>query len=487
MAKMRSSINFRLIIKVIGLLLLIEGGFMLTAVPFSLYYGESIWPLVIPAIFTAFIGLILYLFTWKSRQLNIGKHEGYIIVTFSWVVISLFGAIPFILSNSIGNYSDAFFETISGFTTTGASILKDIESLPKGILFWRSLTHWIGGMGIIVLSLAILPILGIGGMQLFVAEVPGPTPDKIHPRITQTAKRLWGIYVMLTGIQTILLMFGGMNLFNALCHAFGTMATGAFSTQNTSIAGYSPYIQYVVILFMILAGTNFTIHYHALHRQFKKVRGNEEYRNYLFLLIGISLLVGGGLFFLSELPFEESIRTSLFQVVSIVTTTGYVTTNYLAWPMVLWVIIFLLMFTGGCTGSTGGGIKMVRQMLLFKNSTTELKRLVHPMAIIPIRLNRKVIPQNIIFNVLAFFVLYMLTFAFGTLFMSILGLDFQTAIGSVAATLGNIGPGIGGVGPVENYAAIPFVGKWFLSFLMLLGRLELFTVLILLSPAFWRR
>lgn len=487
MAKFRTSINFRLITKVIGLLLLIEGAFMISAVPFSLYYGESIRPLIISAVSTAGVGFILFLFTRKSKQSNIGKREGYIIVSLSWLVISIFGAIPFLLSNSMSNYTDAFFETISGFTTTGASILNDIEGLPKGILFWRSLTHWIGGMGIIVLSLAILPILGIGGMQLFVAEVPGPTPDKLHPRITQTAKRLWNIYVMLTGVQTLLLMFGGMNLFDALCHAFGTMATGGFSTQNTSIAEYSPYIQYVVIVFMILAGTNFTIHYHALHGRFKRVWENEEYRNYLFLLVGIGIILGLGLFFLSTLPFEESLRSSLFQVVSIVTTTGYVTVDYLAWPMIIWVVIFLLMFTGGCAGSTGGGIKMVRQMLLFKNSTTELKRLIHPMAIIPIRLNRRVIPQNIIFNVLAFFVLYMLIFAFGTLLMSMIGLDFKTAIGSVAATLGNIGPGIGGVGPVENYANIPFFGKWFLSFLMLLGRLELFTVLILLSPAFWRR
>jgi len=495
-----SKINIRLIAKLIGLLLVIEGLFMFTSLPFSIYYGDSdnlsfslfngkddFWALVISGIFVIVVGIILWFSAPQKLKKNLGKREGYIIVTFTWIIISLFGSLPFILSGTIPNFTNAFFETMSGFTTTGASILNDIESLPKGILFWRSMTHWIGGMGIIVLSIAILPVLGIGGMQLFVAEVPGPTPDKIHPRITQTAKRLWAIYVMLTILETGLLMFGGMDLFDAICHAFGTMATGGFSTQNASIANYSPYIQYIIILFMILAGTNFTLHYFALHGRLKRVWQNEEYRYYISAIAVITVIITVALVFIYGSGFENGFRSAMFQVVSIITTTGYVTADYLQWPFFVWLIIFLLMFAGGCAGSTGGGIKMMRQLLLLKSSTLELKRLIHPHAIIPVRFNGKPVSQDIIFNILAFFLIYALIFCVGSVFMSMLGLNFETAIGSVAATIGNIGPGIGSVGPTGNYAGIPGVGKWFLSFLMLLGRLELFTVLILLSPAFWKR
>lgn len=461
---------------------------MLACLPFSYYFDENdSWALIASGVFTSFVGTILWIFTRGVDKKQIGKREGYIIVTFAWIIISVFGALPFVISKTIPNYTDAFFETISGFTTTGATILTDVEAMPKGLLFWRSMTHWIGGMGIIVLSLAILPILGIGGMQLFVAEVPGPAPDKLHPRITQTAKRLWGIYVLLTGLETILLMFGGMSLFDALCHAFGTMATGGFSTQNNSIIDYSPYIQYIIIIFMIIAGTNFTLHFFVLRGYFKKVWNNEEYRFYIYTLLIVSTVITTALLVSHHTGFEKDFRDALFQTVSIITTTGYVTADYLSWPFFVWLLIFMLMFTGGSAGSTGGGVKMVRQLLLLKNSRLELKRLLHPQAVIPVRLNGKTIPQNVIFNVLAFFLIYTLIFAFGSLFMSMLGLDFETSIGSVAATLGNIGPGIGSVGPVSNYSEIPITGKWFLSFLMLLGRLELFTVLVLFSRVFWKK
>ncbi|MCB9016029.1 MAG: TrkH family potassium uptake protein [Lentimicrobiaceae bacterium] len=472
---------------------------MLSCLGFSIWYdrdfannlsffnpNHDFLPLLVSGSGISIIGLLLWIANKRLEQNSIGKREGYIIVSFSWIIISLFGAIPFLISGVAQNYTDAFFETMSGFTTTGASIFTDIESIPKGILFWRSLTHWIGGMGIIVLSLAILPILGIGGMQLFVAEVPGITPDKLHPRIKQTAKRLWGIYVLLTLVLTILLMFGGMNLFDALCHAFGTLATGGFSTKNDSIAGFSPYIQYVIIIFMFLAGTNFTLHHFGLKGHLKKVWDNEEFRNYLYLLVASSVIIALALFFIQGDTAEKSFRDALFQVVSIVTTTGYITTDYLLWPFFAWFLIFLLMFTGGCAGSTGGGIKMVRILLLFKNSLLELKRLIHPQAIIPVRLNRKSVPQSIIFNVLAFFLIYIIIFAFGSLAMSMMGLEFESAVGSVAACIGNIGPGLGQVGPVLNFSLVPDPGKWLLSLLMLLGRLELFTVLILFSPAFWR-
>lgn len=497
---MRSRINLNIIAKAIGILLTIEGVFVLLSLPFSMYYsdpdysqihlfqpGRDFWPMLLSAAMMITVGLVL---TWLYRHAStaLSKREGFIIVTSSWVVISFFGAFPFFLSGDIPSYTDAFFETMSGLTTTGATILNDIEAMPKGLLFWRSMTHWIGGMGIIVLSLAILPFFGIGGMSLFVAEVPGPTPDKLHPRITATAKRLWGIYVLLTFVETLLLMAGGMDLFNGLTHSFGTMATGGFSPKNTSIAEFSPYIQYIIVLFMVLAGTNFTLHYLALHGRIKEVFRNEEYRYFLGILGVFTLLITSFLIFNGFAGWEESFRKGLFQVVSIVTTTGYITSDYLTWPVSLWVIIFMLMFIGGSAGSTGGGIKVMRQLLIFKNSFLELKRMVHPNAIIPVRFNQKTVGRNVIYNILAFFVLYLIIFALSLIVMSlVMGLDFETAVGSVAATIGNIGPGIGGVGPVENYAAIPAVGKWFLALLMLIGRLELFTVLILFSRGFWKR
>lgn len=482
-----TKINWKIIFQILGFLLIIEGIFMLTGIPFSLYYcEEKCMNLLYSGLITSCTGGVIWLLTRNAIR-NIGKREGYIIVSLSWIIISLFGTLPYLMSEAIPSFTDAFFETISGFTTTGASILTDIESLPKGILFWRAMTHWIGGMGIIVLSVAILPILGIGGMQLFVAEMPGITPDKLHPRITQTAKRLWMIYVILTFAETILLMVGGLDLFDAICHSFATMATGGFSTQNASVANYSPYIQYIIIIFMIFAGTNFTLHYLALHGKLKDIWNNEEYRYYILFSFGFALLIAIVLVINGSFGIEESFRNSLFQVVSIVTTTGFVTSDYLIWPGHLWMIIFLLMFIGGSAGSTGGGIKIARQILLLKNSALEFKRMIHPQAIIPVRFNRKVVPQEIIHLVMAFFLFYVLTFFAGTFILSLLGLDFETAVGATIASLGNIGPGIGGVGPIENYGALSNTTKWITSFLMLLGRLELFTVLILFSPAFWKK
>lgn len=481
-------INWRIIFQILGFLLIIEGTFMFFGIPISIYYcGNKCFSLLYSGAITLLTGSLIWFFTRKADK-HIGKREGYIIVSASWIVISLFGTLPYLISGAIPGFTDAFFETISGFTTTGASIISDIESVPKGILFWRSVTQWIGGMGIIVLSVAILPLLGIGGMQLFVAEMPGITPDKLHPRITYTAKRLWFIYVLLTITQTIFLMFGGMDLFDSLCHAFATMATGGFSTQNTSVANFSPYIQYVIILFMILAGTNFTLHYFALHGKLRAVWRNEEYRNYIrftfaFVIIISALLMIDGY----QGSVEKTFRDSLFQVVSIVTTTGFVSSDYMIWSSHIWIFLFLLMFIGGSAGSTGGGIKVARQVILIKSSALEFKKMIHPRAIIPLRFNKKTVSPQIIHLVMSFFLLYLMTFFFGTFIMIFLGLDFESAVGATIATLGNIGPGIGDVGSVENYAWIPTGGKWFLSFLMLLGRLELFTVLIIFTPTFWRK
>ncbi|MEN8192307.1 MAG: potassium transporter TrkG [Bacteroidota bacterium] len=481
-------INFRVIFNIVGFLLILDGIAMMLGIPFSVYFNDDdIFALLISGAGTAIFGFLLYYFT-KGSDKEIRKREGYIVVSLGWIAMTIFGAIPFIVHGSIPNITDAFFETMSGFTTTGASILNDIESMPHGLLFWRSLTQWLGGMGFIVLSLAILPILGIGGMQLFVAEVPGPTKDKIHPRVRETAKRLWGIYVLFTFVEAVLLYVGGMEFFDSICHSLTTMATGGFSTKQSSIAHFnSPFIQYVIVIFMFMAGMNFSLHYYWLHRKIKPLSQNEEFRFYSLLIFGFAFLITLGLVVNSSTDLETTFRDSLFQVVSMITTTGFVTADYEMWGVFYHVIFFLLLFIGGSAGSTGGGIKVVRHLLLIKNSALELRRLIHPRAVIPVRFNKTTVHQEIVFNIMAFLLFYIAIFVFGTLVLSFIGLDFLTSMGAVATSLGNVGPAIATVGPVDNFAHIPAFAKWFLSFLMLMGRLELFTVLIIFSPSFWKK
>lgn len=480
--------NYRVIINIMGTLLMLNGAFMLSCIPFSMYYREGdLWAIVMSAMITIAVGFSMWFFTAKSKNKEMKKRDGYLVVTAGWLFMSFFGSLPYILSGSIPNLTDAFFETISGFSTTGATILTDIEAVNKGILFWRSLTQWIGGMGIIVLTVAILPILGIGGMQLFVAEAPGISPDKLQPRIKETAKRLWLIYLGLTLAETALLWIGGMSFYDAINHALTTMATGGFSTKNASIAYFtSPFIQYTIIAFMFLAGTNFTMTYFALHGNFKKVIRNEEFRFYSGFCIMISLIVGLVIFGLGLDEFEKALRDALFQVVSIITTTGYITADYTSWTPFITVLFFVMMFFGASAGSTAGGVKIVRHIILIKNSILELKRQLHRNAVIPVRFNGKAVSGEITYNILAFIMIYIFVFAVGSVMMGVLGEDFNTAMGSVATCLGNIGPGIGSVGPVDNFASISAPGKWLLSFFMLLGRLELFTVLILFTPYFWK-
>lgn len=461
---------------------------MFLTIPVTLIYGEhdSLY-FLISGLITILVGGFSYFINHKAEK-TISKRDGYIIVVMAWILFSVFGSLPYILTGAIPSYTDAFFETISGFTTTGATILNDIESLSHGLLFWRSLTQWLGGMGIIVLSLAVLPLLGIGGMQLFIAEVPGPTPDKLHPRIKETAKRLWYIYIIFTFTEIILLWIGDMKLFDAINHGFTTMSTGGYSTKQASI-GYwdSPYIQYVITFFMILAGANFTLSYFALHLRFKKITQNEEFKYYLSFVLVFTLIISIIMYLTTDKGIENSFRSSIFQVVSIMTTTGYVTSNYLSWVPILGMLIIVLMFFGGSAGSTGGGVKIVRVVLLFKNSALELKRLIHPNAVLPVRLNKCSVDPQIITNVLAFVSFYLLILISSMIVLSALGCDLPTSMGAAAASLGNIGPGIGDVGPMSNYSQLPVFGKWFLSFLMLVGRLELFTVIVLFSPEFWRK
>ncbi|MFH2142417.1 MAG: TrkH family potassium uptake protein [Bacteroidota bacterium] len=480
--------NYRFIINILGFLLMLEGFFIALSSIISLIYRESdFWPLIISSSISIFVGFFCWLFN-RNITREVGTREGYIVVSIGWILFSVFGAIPFYLSGAIPSYTDAFFETMSGFTTTGASILNDIEAIPHGLLFWRSLTQWLGGMGIIVLSLAILPLLGIGGMQLFVAEVPGIKADKLHPRIKETAKRLWGIYLLFTFSETILLWIGGMTLFDAVNHAFTTMATGGYSTKQASISYWqSPFIHYVITIFMIFAGTNFTLSYFALNRKFKKIWKDEEFRFYIGVILCFTFVVTLVLYLTQSFGIEKSFRDAFFQVVSIITTTGYMTVDYLLWGPFLIIVIFVAMFFGGSAGSTGGGMKIVRILLVLKNSILEMKRLIHPNAVIPVRYNKQTVSVSIMSNILAFIVIYILIFVLGTLIMAGMGLDFESAMGSVVSSLGNIGPGIGTVGPAANFHDIPDAGKWFLSLLMLIGRLEIFTVLIILSPAFWKK
>jgi len=433
------------------------------------------------------LGLAGY-FLFKTERKEISHREGCAIVGLGWILICLIGALPYIFAGTFPSITDACFESASGFTTTGASVLNEIEGLPKGILFWRSFTHWLGGMGIILLSMAILPMLGVGGMQLFQAEVPGPVADRLKPRIRETAKTLWMVYILLSFVQIFLLLLGGMDIFEAVCHTFGTMATGGFSTKDASIAHYnSAYIETVIIIFMFIAGANFSLHYQLLSGKPNRYFRDPEFRFYLSSIVIIGLVLTLLLRFSVHGGWAISLREAFFQVVSIITTTGYVTADYETWPLFLQYLIFVLMFFGGCAGSTGGGVKCIRILLLFKQAYKEIYRLIHPQAVSTIKLGKKTVSDEVMESVLGFFLIYVGILMIGSLAMSMLGLDFQSAIASVTACIGNIGPGLGVVGPAENYSSIVPAGKWILILCMIFGRLEIFTLLILFMPQFWKK
>ena len=493
-------LNYQIILHVMGLLLLCNGGFMLLATLVSWFYQDGVTlEISTAALITLFIGT-LFMFTTRGHSKEVKVREGYIIVTFGWIFMALSGALPYVISEAIPGFTNAFFETMSGYTTTGASILNDIEAIPKGILFWRSLTHWIGGMGIIVLAIAILPLLGIGGMQLFSAESPGPSADKLKPRITDTAKRLWLIYVSYTLAETILLWVAGMSFFDAINHAFSTLSTGGFSTKNASLAFWNdnPVIQYIVIIFMLLAGSNFVLSYFAFKGKISKVLHDDEFKWYIYFICGFTAISALIVYLQADVSIssidhpmvwgkgESAFRHSLFQVLTVITTTGFVSADFTMWTPFLTILYFGLFFLGGSAGSTAGGVKVMRHIIMIKNGITEFRRTLHPNAILPVRFNGKSISKEIVFNILGFFILYMLSFIIGAVVLAALGLDFETAIGGAASSLGNIGPAFGALSPVNNFDMLPDFGKWWCTFLMLIGRLELFTVLILLTPFFWR-
>jgi trk system potassium uptake protein TrkH len=431
------------------------------------------------------MAVIFYSVSRKAEFSDINIRESILSVVTSWVIICLAGTLPYVISRSIPSFINAFFESTSGFTTTGSSILVDIEILPKSILFYRSLSHWIGGLGIILLVILILPTLNIGGYRIFTLE--STLQEKTHPRLKDMAFRLLLIYLLLSGAEIVLLCAGGMNLFESACHTFGTVATGGFSPKNSSMAGYSPYLQYVVMIFMLLAGMNFLMHYYLLKRNYKKITGNDELRFYLVFILISGSLITGILFFKTERSMETAFRDSFFQVLSILTSTGFASSDYLTWPRITWILLYFLLFMGACTGSTSGGIKMARHLLMLKNIRGTFKKMLNPNVISVIRLNGNEIPAGFMTKVITFILLYLSVYAVSSLLLVTTGLDAETASSAVLTCMGNIGPGIGTVGPVNNFNHITDFGKVLLSLLMIIGRLEIFSIFLVFTPAFWRK
>jgi trk/ktr system potassium uptake protein len=484
-------VNVKHVGNVVGLLLVFASSSMLLTAGVAAFAADGTADaFLISAVLTFTVGAGLFALTELTGDLS--AREGFAIVTLAWLATGLFGALPFVFSGVTDSFAAAAFESISGFTTTGATVFSDIEALPAGILFWRALTHWLGGMGIIVLVIAILPFLGVGGMQLFKAEVPGPTLERLRPRMTQTAKLLWFVYVGLTGAQTVLYLFGGMSLFDAVTHSFATLATGGFSTKNASMGGFeSPYLHYVTILFMYMAGINFTLHFRALSGRPLYLK-DAEWRFYTWLLAAAAAVLivtnlVSGTYEASISGMETAIRDSLFQATSLTTTTGFVTADYEVWHPFAQMVLFMLLFTGGMAGSTGGGVKIMRVMLLLKHTAIEIRRHLHPRAIMLARVGRQVVREPIMANVIGFVILYFLLVLAGAGVLAMFGVDLLTALGASAATVGNIGPGLGSVGAVDNYGWMSGPVLTVLSFLMIVGRLEIYTVLLLLHPETWKK
>ena len=497
-----SKFNYRLISYIIGLLLLFNSAAILITSFVSFLLKDGFFNNIIYASLCCLvIGSIIMFFSRNPTKV-INRRDGYLIVILGWLTMVFSGTLPYIFTETINNIPDLIFETMSGYTTTGSSIISDIESLPQSIIFWRSMTHWLGGMGIIVLAIAILPLLGIGGMQLFSAEAPGSgiSGDKIHPRISNTAKRLWFIYIGLTLAETLLLNFAGMSLFDAINHSMSNIATGGFSTKNDSLSHWNsiPLIQYIIVFFMILAGTNFLLIYLSIIGKFKKLIYNTEFIWFIVLIsffVIITTIILNTNIDLNSTNFdhpqvygklEASFRHALFQVVAVMTTTGFVTGDFAGWSPFLTMLFFGLMFFGASSGSTSGGIKISRHLILIKNGFLEFKRSLHPNAILPLRYNHSVVKKEVVVNILAFFMLYLILFIIGAAVLSTQGLDFISSIGGSAASIGNVGPALGSIGPAFNYEQITGFAKIWCSFLMLVGRLELFTILIIFTPYFWK-
>jgi len=477
------------ILNIVGILTFFLGLTMLLPLLFGLYYSDqSVIPLTYSIVITVFFGILIYASCKNSKTDFITQREGMAIVAIGWAVVGFFAALPFYFGGCFNTFTDAMFESVSGFTTTGASVLTNIENVSKGLLLWRSFIQWLGGMGIIVLSIAILPFIGVGGIELYKAEVPSPIPDKLKPRIRETSMVLWKVYILLTLLEIFFLLFGGMDFFNALCHSFTTMPTGGFSTKNSSIAYFdSVYIDVVIITFMFLAGINFSLHYQMLKNKPLAIWRDPEGRFFIGLVILLTTIVTLNIYGNAFETIGQSIRFGLFQVVSIITTTGFATFDYEKWPAMSQLILLLCMFLGACAGSTGGGMKCIRIIICIKYCYKELFLFIHPHSVMQIKIGGKSVPENIIRSIIGFLSLYIGLFVISSILLSGMGVDFITSFSAVAAAIGNIGPGFGLVGPVENFANIPCLGKWLLIWCMLLGRLEIYTVIILFVPEFWRK
>ncbi|KAA6352261.1 Trk system potassium uptake protein TrkG [termite gut metagenome] len=471
-----------------GFLIWVETVMLLCCIGVSAFYGEDdLRAFVVTSVITFVAGGGL-LIMGKKADRQFGKRDSIIIVSTSWIIVSIFGMLPFYISGYVPSITNAFFETMSGFTSTGSTILDNIETLPHGLLFWRSMTQWVGGLGIVFFTIAVLPIFGVGNLQLFAAEGSGISNDKVFPRIGVTAKWIWSIYFGLTGIVIGLLLFGGMDWFDSICHSFTTTATGGYSIKQNNIAHYnSPFIEYVISIFMTISGINFTLLLLFVNGKFRKFFLDAELKWYLSSVVIFTLFITIGLNHTTSLGLEESFRKALFQVTSIHTSTGFVTDDYMIWQPVLWGALVILMLIGGCAGSTAGGIKCLRMVILTKVSKNEFKHIIHPNAVLPVRINKQVVSPNIVSGVLAFIFIYLIIIIFGTLFMMGAGVGFMESIGAVISSIGNMGQSIGKIGPAYSWNFLPDAAKWLLSFLMLVGRLELFTVLILFSPDFWEK
>lgn len=477
------------VLKLVGLLIFFLGLFMAAPLCISLISRDgSASALISSMIITCAAGALLIVSSIKDRNPHLSHRDGVSIVAIGWIAAGLFGALPFLISGSIATFTDAYFESVSGFTTTGASILKDIERLPDSVLLWRSIIQWLGGMGIIVLSIAILPFLGVGGMQLYKAEIPSPVVDKLKPRISDTARALWKVYILFTVLEILLLLMGGMSFFDAVNHTFCTMPTGGFSTKNASIAHYnSPYFDAVIIVFMLLSGINFSLHYRLLQGDFKVFWKDDECQVFLGLVGIFTVMVTLDLYGAVYDSLGKAFRCAAFQVSSIITTTGFITADYDKWPAFSQIILTLCMFLGGMAGSTGGGIKTMRVMLLAKQAYQEVFRIVHPHAVTSVKLGARAVPPEVLSSIWGFTFISLAIFIGSTLTMASLGLDLISAFSSAATCIFNVGPGLGMVGPVQNFAEVPFAGKWVLIFCMLAGRLEFYTLIILLIPEYWRK
>jgi len=476
--------------RIIGILLVFLGLAMAAPLLVSFCYKDLAHGGIIRSMgITMVTGLILILLSKKHDTDDyINQKEGMTVVALGWTAIGLFGALPFYFGPEFNNFTDAFFESVSGFTTTGSSVMTHIEGATQSLLFWRSFIQWLGGMGIIVLSLAILPFLGVGGIQLYKAEVPSPVPDKLTPRLSDSAKILWLVYAGITLVEIIFLLAGGMPLFESICHAFTTLPTGGFSPKNASIAHYdSAYFDYVIVVFMLLAGINFSLHYQMLKGNTLAFWKDTECRFFLGLTFLITLIVTWDIYGNVYESLSDAFRYSVFQVSSIITTTGFATADYEKFPGLSQILLFICMFIGASAGSTGGGMKCARLIVCFKYCYRELFKLIHPRSISHIKINNIVIPDELLRSIMGFLALYLLLFVISSIVLASMGIDMMTSLGAVASCIGNIGPGFGTVGPAENFAHLPVPGKWLLAWCMLLGRLEIYTVIILFVPEFWKK